>query len=448
MFDQLFKRPKALARQRTGPLTEERRAYLNHLAQLGMSRAVRREAALYLLIVAHQLRLAQRPVEAIPLSEIQRRATRWANRPDRKTTSPEGIRHARQRFLRTATAWLRFLGRLLEPSPPPSPYADQIAAFADYLRRERGLSPQTIRTHCQYLQSFLDRLDVPPEALPQLTLAQIDRAFMDKIAKAGYARSTIHHHADAMRAFFRYAQQRGWCPAGLAEGIHLPRMYRHETLPVGPPWDVVLRLLKQSEGDRPAQIRDRALLLLLATYGLRAGEVVRLRLEDLDWEHELITVVRSKSYKTQTYPLCRTVGDAILRYLREVRPRSAHREVFLRYRAPFTPMTRSALTCLVRLRFSQLGGPSYGPHALRRACATRLLEQGLTLKEIGDHLGHCHPDATRLYAKVDLPHLRRVAEGVDLAGLEPGDAKPLPLDARVDLAQLAELADIDLEDLL
>ena len=111
-------------------------------------------------------------------------------------------------------------------------------------------------------------------------------------------------------------------------------------------------------------------------------------------------------------------------------------------------MSRSALTCLVRERFQALGLPGYGPHSLRRACATRLLDQGLTLKEIGDHLGHSHPDSTRLYAKVDLPHLRRVAEGVDLAGLEPGDAKPLPLDARVDLARLTQLADIDLGDLL
>lgn len=447
MFEQLFKRPKALARQRVSPLAEERCAYLNHLARQGMSRATLRGAAIYLLIVVHELRLAQRPAQAIPVAEIQHRATRWANRPDRKT-APEGIRHARQRFLGTATSWLRFLGRLQEPSPPPDPYADLITAFADYLQRERGLSPQTIRTHCQYLQSFLHHLDVPPEALPQLTLAQIDRAFMDRIGKAGYARSTIHHHADALRAFLRYAQQRGWCPPGLAEGIHLPRMYRHETLPVGPSWDVVQRLLKRSEGDRPAQIRDRALLLLLTTYGLRAGEVVRLRLEDLDWERELFTVVRSKSFKTQTYPLCRTVGDAILRYLREVRPRSPHRQVFLRWRAPRRPMSRSALTCLVRERFRALGLPGYGPHALRRSCATRLLDQGLTLKEIGDHLGHSHPDATRLYAKVDLPHLRRVAEGVELAGLEPSGAQPLPLDARVDLAWLRQLADIDLGDLL
>ena len=101
-----------------------------------------------------------------------------------------------------------------------------------------------------------------------------------------------------------------------------------------------------------------------------------------------------------------------------------------------------------RQRFQALGLPGYGPHALRRACATRLLEQGLTLKEIGDHLGHSHPDSTRLYAKVDLPHLRRVAEGIDLTGLEHSGLHPLPLDARVDLARLHQLADVGLGDLL
>src|SRR6266700_2010003 len=151
MFEQLFKRPKALARQRTGPLAQERRAYLTHLAQQGMTRITLRTAAFYLLIIAHQLRLAQRPSEVITLAEIQEQATRWANRPDRKTT-PKGTPLARQRFIAFATAWLRFLGRLLQPPPPPpGPYADRIAAFAEYLHSERGLSPQTIRTHCQYL---------------------------------------------------------------------------------------------------------------------------------------------------------------------------------------------------------------------------------------------------------------------------------------------------------
>jgi integrase/recombinase XerD len=447
MFEQLFPGTKALARQRDGPLAEQRQDYLTHLAQQGLSRATLREAAYCLLIVTHQLRLAERPGQAITLSEVQRQAMLWANRPDRKST-PQSIARARKRFLAIATSWLRFLGRLQEPPAPPHPYAEQIAAFTDFLQRERELSPQTVDTYINYLKRCLDHLALPPDALSRLTLTQIDRVFMDKIGQAGYARRTISHHAAALRAFFRYAQQRGWCPPGLAEGIQAPRMFRQETLPVGPSWEVVQRLLKQSEGDRPSQIRDRALLLLLSTYGLRAGEVVRLSLEDLDWQHELITVVRSKSYKTQTYPLCRTVGDAILRYLREVRPRSAHRQVFLHLLPPRGPMNRSALTCLVRYRSQALGLPAFGPHALRRACATRLLDQGLTLKEIGDHLGHTHPAATDLYAKVDLPHLRRVAEGIDLSGLGPSEQAPLPLDAGVDLGQLYRLADFDLEDLL
>ena len=95
---------------------------------------------------------------------------------------------------------------------------------------------------------------------------------------------------------------------------------------------------RRGAGDRPADIRDRALLLLLAVYGLRAGEVVGLRLEDFDWEQEMLTVPPGKRQQPRTYPLCRSVGDAVLRYLREARPRSARREVFLTLRAPFRPL--------------------------------------------------------------------------------------------------------------
>ena len=101
-----------------------------------------------------------------------------------------------------------------------------------------------------------------------------------------------------------------------------PRVFTHEGLPIGPSWDDVKRLLAAAEGDRPADIRDRALLMLLAVYGLRAGEVAALRLEDFDWEREVLSVPHSKSQRPRTYPLCRPVGDAVLRYLREVRPRS------------------------------------------------------------------------------------------------------------------------------
>lgn len=195
-------------------------------------------------------------------------------------------------------------------------------------------------------------------------------------------------------------------------------MFTQASLPLGPSWDEVRRLLAMTESNRPVDIRDRAILMLLAVYGLRAGEVRRLRLDDVNWERELLTVVSSKSQRPRTYPLIRSVGDAILRYLREVRPPSPQRELFLTLRAPFQPLW-NALWKLVarRLRSLDVSIPHYGPHALRHSCATHLLAEGLSLKEIGDHLGHVDPDTTRIYAKVDINGLRQVAE-FDLGGLQ------------------------------
>ena len=119
-----------------------------------------------------------------------------------------------------------------------------------------------------------------------------------------------------------------------------PRVFTHEGLPIGPSWDDVKRLLAAAEGDRPVDIRDRALLMLLAVYGLRAGEVTALCLKDFDWEREVLSVPHSKSQRPRTYPLCRPVGDAVLRYLREVRPRSESARGL-----PYPGGTVSALGC-------------------------------------------------------------------------------------------------------
>jgi integrase/recombinase XerD len=180
----------------------------------------------------------------------------------------------------------------------------------------------------------------------------------------------------------------------------------------------VNRALAAAQGDHPADIRDRALLMLLAVYGLRSSEVVGLHLDDFDWEQEILTITPSKRQKPRTYPLCRPVGGAVLRYLREARPRSSRREVFLTLRAPFRPLPWRGLGQVVQRRLHALNVslPHYGAHALRHACATHLLEQGLSLKEIGDHLGHQSPETTRIYAKVDLAGLRAVAD-FDLEGL-------------------------------
>ena len=132
----------------------------------------------------------------------------------------------------------------------------------------------------------------------------------------------------------------------------------------------------------------------------------------------MLVISGDKTGRTRTYPLARSVGDAILRYLKGGRPRSSYREVFLTLRAPFRPLTSVALYNIVAKRTHGLGVPlsEYGPRSLRHACATHLLnEGGLSMKEVGDHLGHRDPDSTQIYAKVNLAGLRAVAD-LDLGG--------------------------------
>ncbi len=366
---------------------------------------------IYTLIVAKALRLADRPGELISRAEIEAEADRWANREPK----PPNMKAARLSWLRFhghAIRWLGFLGRLQPPASAPRPYAEHIGQFTDYMLRERGLSPRTADYRCRTIQEFLSRVDEAGLRLDALTVAQVDDLLAKKVRDEGYARVTVQTCASTLRAFFRYAEGRGWCRPGLAAAIMAPRVFPYESLPVGLSWDDVNRVLAAAQGDRPVDIRDRALLLLLAVYGLRASEVVGLRLEDFDWEREMLTVTHGKRQKPRTYPLCRPVGDAVLRYLREVRPVSGRREVFLTLRAPFRPLPWRGLGQAVSRRLHALGVtlPHYGPHALRHACATHLLAQGLSLKEIGDHLGHQSPETTRIYAKVDLVGLRAVGD--------------------------------------
>jgi site-specific recombinase XerD len=156
-----------------------------------------------------------------------------------------------------------------------------------------------------------------------------------------YTRASIAHYVGTLRVFFRYAEQRSWCSRGLAAAIMCPRIFADEGLPKGPSWEDVQRLLAGTEGDHPKGIRDRAIIMLFAVYGLRVGDVRALRLEDLNWDKELLSIRRPKSRRQQTYPFAYTVGQAILRYLKEVRPRTPHREVFLTLRAP---IRRRAMT--------------------------------------------------------------------------------------------------------
>jgi len=323
----------------------------------------------------------------------------------------------RHRLFPLTRRWLKFMGRLQQEPAPRTPCAKKIKAFANYMKHEAELSPATIHRRCELVGHLFTRLHVKDGSLHKITPRCIDVAFQKVLKTGRYARTTIQGHASALRAFFRFAETRGWCRKGLAASIRSPRVFAQASVPLGPSWEDVRRLLAMTEGDKPFNIRARPILMLFAIYGLRNGEVRRLRLEDFDWEHEVFRIVSSKTGQVRTYPLTRSVGDAILRYLQEVRPRSPHRELFLTFLPPFRPVQKTLWSVVAtRLRSLDLSLSHHGPHALRHACATRLLAAGLSLKEIGDQLGHISPDSTRIYAKVDLAGLREVAD-FDMGGV-------------------------------
>jgi integrase len=165
------------------------------------------------------------------------------------------------------------------------------------------------------------------------------------------------------------------------------------------------RLLETTAtGNDPVTIRDHALLSLLIHYGLRRGEVERLTLDDIDWAAEMLHVTRPKLRQPQTYPLAAPVGNAILRYLGEARPRSAQRAVFLTINAPFRPLSGSSISAMVRMRLRKQSVKLEwsSAHFFRHACAGQLLEARFTLNQIADHLGHRSINSTRIYTKIDV----------------------------------------------
>jgi integrase/recombinase XerD len=414
MFETLFQYPAIVARHRRGPFAEARERFLNHRASQGLARASLQHCAQELLVVAERIDITVG--ETIGSSTIEAAADGWV-REQRRRQRVGGLRWSRALFVQTATDWLRFLRRLEVPKPAIVPFADRLDDFAAYRRDERGLSPVTIRNQSWHVEKFLGWLGEQNRSFAHVSLEDVD-AFLAHHGKQGWGRVSVATSAKALRAFFVHAAMRGWCSAGIAASIEGPRLFQHEGLPVGPGWPDVRRLIASTSGSSARDIRDRAILILFATYGLRSGEVAGLRLEDVDWEGEVVSITHPKPRRAQEHPLVSEAGEAILLYLQRVRPRCARREIFLTLKAPFRRLSQGALYHLVSTRLGALGiqVPRRGPHSLRHACAGRLVAEGFSLKEIGDHLGHRSAYATRIYAKVDLVGLREVAN-FDLGGL-------------------------------
>jgi site-specific recombinase XerD len=415
MFEKLFTYPGVLRRYREGPLAAERAAYLSELAAQGMARGTILRRSRYCLCVAVELERWP-PDRRFDEDEVEQLAGAWASRRSvaGRASSP---RWPRTHFRFAAADFLQSIDRLRSPPlSEPGRHDVKLDEFIVAQQERRWLSEATCQSARWQIRRFLGYLEQRSVALNQVAATDID-GFFEHMAQR-WSRCSLRKSASMLRAWFDYCERRGWARAGLAAAIFSPRVYRDEGLPLGPTWDTVGQVLAETDTDDPASVRNHAIILLLSVYGLRSGTVRRLRLDDLDWAHDRIHFIHSKSGREEKAPLEPRVGNAIARYLRDGRPEAGSRVVFLTLRAPHRPLSAGGLYNVVRSSLAKRGPPKRGcgPHGLRHACARHLIESGRSFKEVGDHLGHRSPDATRIYAKVDLTSLRKVAFD-DLGGL-------------------------------
>jgi integrase/recombinase XerD len=414
LFDQLFRYPAVVRRHHDGPLATERAAYLASLAAQGSAPGTVLKCARYCLAIAHVLQGMPHD-QSFTTADIDVLAAVWAaGRVEDRYAAATQWPH--QHFRAIATDFLKSLGRWTPAPVAARPYERQVDDFVTAEQQDRLRSASTCRNRRWHIERFLSYLAQRNCELAAVTPDHLD-AYIQHAAQR-WSRVSLRSAALSLRSWFRHCEAKGWVRQGLAATILVPRVYRDESIPIGPTWEDVARLITDADGETRLQRRNAAILPLLAIYGLRSGEIRRLQVQDIDWATHRIGITRSKSARRDIFPLEPGVERAISRYVRDARPQSDQFTLFLTVRAPFRPLSAGALYHLVQSRTPATGRPrkGRGPHGLRHACARHLIDAGLSFKEVGDHLGHRSPDSTRIYAKVNLAALRLVALE-DLGGL-------------------------------
>jgi site-specific recombinase XerD len=294
---------------------------------------------------------------------------------------------------------------------PDNPAARMVDEYRRFLAKERGLKPLTIGNYARHITGFLSERFGPGRLrLSQLAVRDVT-AFVQRQAH-GHGRGHALSVVTGLRSFLRFARYRGYIETDL--GSALPRVanWKLAGLPKYLPQGAAQQVLAHCDQTTATGRRNHAILLLLARLGLRGGEVVDVRLEDIDWRRGEITVRSKKGSAWVRFPLPVDVGKAIAGYLEAGRPRCSCRNVFVRLYAPYQPLAHSGVVSkIVRLALEQAGVESThkGAHTFRHTLATDLLRKGASLEEIGRVLRHKSPDTTTIYAKVEIEALRQLA---------------------------------------
>jgi site-specific recombinase XerD len=405
LLETFFKRPCTITRLRQGPLAGHIDLLADRLATHGFSRV---HSRIQLRLVGHFNRwLDQKGISTKQLDEaLIERYWHYFERRKRVRSFDVG-------------ALVRMLDLLREqgitPQPPievvPTLREAQLEMYRCYLLEERGLAQTSVRNMLPFVDRFLAQ-KYPRDRINFAALKADDiTAFVRKQAtELGTVQAK--HMVTSLRGFLRYLRHRGDIETDLAGCVPRVPCYSFSTVPKFLPAGSVEKILRLTDRTTPRGRRDYAILILLARLGLRTCEVVRLELEDVDWELGQITI-RGKGGRWSKLPLPPDVGKALAAYLQHDRPRCSTRRLFVTQRAPITGLsTGGAIVKTVTRALNKAGIVSArkGGYLFRHTLATEMLGRGASLREIGEVLRHRKADTTWIYAKVDFRALRNLAK--------------------------------------
>lgn len=404
-MEQFYSDPRTPERMRAGPLGE----YVDAFAQLRSDQGYAKASTRYALqLVADVGRwLKRRRIVATQLT-----AKRLEDYLDDRS---------RRRHRRSGDGAIlrQLLNLLLEkgvvaPAPPieTAPAQRLAEEFRLYLRQERRLAPATVFHYLLFAERFLAQHFADGDVrLDRLRAADVVHFVQREAARLHHPkRSKVM--TTAVRSFLQYARYRGLIDIDLRSSVPTVASWSMASLPRGLSSDEVKCLLAACERHTALGRRNWAILLLLARLGLRAGEVVGLGFDDLDWEAGELRIRATSGGNSDRLPIPRDVGAALADYLRHSRPACSSRRVFIRTRAPHRGFASSVAICSIVRRALERAGldPAHkGAHLLRHSVATQMLRQGASLAEIGELLRHRSQQSTMIYAKVDLDLLRPLA---------------------------------------
>jgi len=320
---------------------------------------------------------------------------------------------------------LRLALRRWPPEPATSDSRERVCRevcnqYETWLREERGLAAASIyalmweaRHFCAWYIAHAGNA-----SFMGLGIRHLDTYF-DMRAR-GLRRRSLKDVNERLRSFMRHLYRAGHISDDLASRLIAPMLYAYETIPSALSLDQIATVLKAAQKDQsPKGLRDYAILQLLATYGLRSGEISHLTMNDVDWRADTLRIRHSKSGAHSLLPLMEQVGEALISYLRRGRPKTDVREIFIRTRAPYRRVSPTCIYSAVGRRMMSAGvEPSgkRGPHIFRHARAVSLLRAAVPQKVIGDLLGHRSAESTIPYLKLATEDLRAVA--LDIPGEE------------------------------